>query len=139
MAQQTTLDKIQSLCDLGDGYLNADQFAEALEKYREAATLIPEPFTEHQLALSVYTAIGEAHLFAGQHQQSLEAFQKAMNAQGAIENPLAHLRLGQAYFEVGRMDDAADELTRAYMLDGRDVFDGEDDKYLAFLATRITL
>lgn len=139
MAQPTTQDRIQTLCELGDGYLNADQFAEALEKYRQAAALIPEPAIEHPLALSVYTAIGEAYYFAGQHQQALEAFQKAMKAPGAIENPLAHLRLGQAYFEVGRLDDAADELTRAYMLDGRDVFEGEDDKYLAFLATRITL
>ena len=34
---------------------------------------------------------------------------------------------------------AADFLTRAYALDGTDVFQGEDDKYLSFLATRIEL
>jgi tetratricopeptide (TPR) repeat protein len=138
MAEPTTRDRITALCDLGDAFLNADRFADALGKYHEAASLILEP-TTNPLALSVYTAIGEAHYFAGQHQQALEAFQTAAQTPGAIENPLAHLRLGQAYFEVGRLDEAADELTRAYMLDGSDVFDGEDEKYIAFLATRISL
>jgi hypothetical protein len=43
------------------------------------------------------------------------------------------------FFENGDLDRAADSFTRAYALDGKDVFEGEDDKYLSFLSTRIEM
>jgi hypothetical protein len=60
-----------------------------------------------------------------------------MHGPDALGNPFLHLRLGQCRFELGDLDRAADELARAYMADGEDVFDGEDPKYLAFLKTRL--
>jgi tetratricopeptide (TPR) repeat protein len=139
MTQPTAQERIDALCDLGDGFLNADRFSHALEKYREAAALITGPITHQPIALPVYTAIGEAYYFDGKYQQALEAFQTAAQAPGGMENPLTHLRLGQTYFELGLLDEAADELTRGYMLGGRELFDGEPEKYLAFLTTRISL
>jgi hypothetical protein len=55
----------------------------------------------------------------------------------ATGNPFLHLRLGQCRFELGDLDRAADELARAYMGDGEDVFEDEAPKYLAFLKTRL--
>jgi tetratricopeptide (TPR) repeat protein len=135
----TVQQQIESLYEAGDALLNIDQFSAALAKYRQAAGLIPEPVTQQPTALPVYTAIGEAYYYAGQFQEALGAFQMAMKAPGGIENPLTHLRLAQAYFEIGDLDLAADELTRGYMLGGRELFVGEDEKYLKFLATRIVL
>ena len=37
--------------------------------------------------------------------------------------------------QLGQMDKAQDELTRAYMGAGRDIFANEDPKYLAYLET----
>lgn len=59
-----------------------------------------------------------------------------MHCPNAIGNPFLHLRLGQCQLELGNMDFAADELTRAYAVAGKDVFSGAD-KYLAFLKTRL--
>ena len=54
----------------------------------------------------------------------------------AIGNPFLHLRLGQCHFELGNLDGAADELARAYMSAGDEIFVGAD-KYFAFLKTRL--
>lgn len=60
-----------------------------------------------------------------------------MYCPGAIGNPFVHLRLGQCQFEIGNLERAAVELTRAYALKGDEMFSGEDPKYLAFLKTKI--
>jgi hypothetical protein len=59
-----------------------------------------------------------------------------MHGPDAIGNPFLHLRLGQCLYELGDLDRAADELTRAYLGGGADLFDGAD-QYLAFLKTRL--
>jgi hypothetical protein len=60
-----------------------------------------------------------------------------MHCADAIGNAFLHLRLGQSQFELGSLDRAADELARAYMAAGREIFDSDDEKYLAFLRTRL--
>ena len=59
-----------------------------------------------------------------------------MHFPNAIGNPFLHLRLGQCQFELGNLDRAADELMRAYMAGGPELFEDEDARYLRFLATR---
>jgi cytochrome c-type biogenesis protein CcmH/NrfG len=93
----------------------------------------------YDISLPAFTALGEAYFFSGNYRDALSAFRAALKAPGGVENPLLLLRLGQTYYESGDLDRAADSLTTAYALDGRDVFEGEDDKYLSFLATRIEL
>ena len=56
---------------------------------------------------------------------------------GGLGNPFVHLRLGECCFDIGERDRAADELTRAYMGAGREIFAEEDPKYIEFLGTRI--
>jgi tetratricopeptide (TPR) repeat protein len=139
MLPTSLLREIQGKLDQGDEALDEDYFAEAITHYREAVSLIPDPKYLHNVSLPAFTALGEGFFFSGHYEEALGAFKEALKAPGGVENPLLHLRLGQAYFESGDLDRAGDSLTRAYALDGRDVFDGEDDKYLSFLATRIEL
>lgn len=139
MLSADVLEKINALIDEGDNCLNVDDFSTALGRYQQAAGMLPEPKYQFDIALPVYTAIGEAHYYSGQFAQALDAFRMAMKAPGGIENPLTHLRLGQTYYELGDLDKSADELTRAYMLDGARIFDGEDEKYLSFLSKRIVM
>jgi hypothetical protein len=47
------------------------------------------------------------------------------------------MRLGQCQFELGNKERAADELARAYMAEGSEIFKEEDPKYFAFLKTRL--
>ena len=50
-----------------------------------------------------------------------------------------HMRFGQILFDSNEDDRAADELRRAYMGGGEEVFAHENSKYFSFLKTRATL
>jgi hypothetical protein len=50
-----------------------------------------------------------------------------------------YVTLGDVHFRARDFDKAAEELTRAYMGGGIDIFMEDDPNYLAFLETRIAL
>ena len=133
------VEQVEAKIDEGDEFLNADDFARAADLYRQAIALIPEPKHDHDVALDAYTALGEAHFFAGEYPQALDALHQALKCPGGVENPLVHFRLGQAYYDSGDLDRAAQELTIAYGIEGEEIFEDEDDKYLDFLKTRIDM
>ena len=62
-----------------------------------------------------------------------------MTCRGAVGNPFLHLRYGEVLLDAGEDNAAADELMRAYMGAGEEVFATEEPRYLAFLKTRAGL
>jgi hypothetical protein len=52
---------------------------------------------------------------------------------------MVHLNKGICHFELNQLDQAADALTRAYMLEGEKIFADQNLKYLDFLKTKIEL
>ena len=68
-----------------------------------------------------------------------EALQYAMTCPDAVGNPFLHMRYGQVLLDAGEKDAAADELIRAYMGAGPEIFAPEDARYLKFLKTRAKL
>jgi tetratricopeptide (TPR) repeat protein len=132
-------EEIQDLCDTADALAEAGEYPDALTKYWEAYDLIPEPKEEWEATLWVLSAIGDANFLGGDFAAARDNLANAMHCPDAIGNPFLHLRLGQSQYELGNVDRAADELTRAYAVAGAEIFEGEDPKYFAFLKTRITL
>jgi len=121
----------------GDALVEQSRFREAIAAYNEAWVLVPEPKHEWEASTWLLAAIGDA-CFSGEYYKSgSEAFAFALHCPGGLGNPFLHLRLGQCEFERMQFDLAAEHLTRAYALEGTEVFDGEDPKYLEFLKTRI--
>jgi len=132
-----TYDKIKALSEDGNAAVNAGNYEAAIETFTEALELLPEPITDWDAATWLLTAIGETQFFAEDYQRAYQALAQAMHCPGAIGNPFVHMRLGQVQFELGHDVVAADELTRAYMAAGREIFETEDPKYFEFLKTRI--
>lgn len=131
--------ELQKLSELGDSKVEVEDYSNAIKAYEKALDLIPEPKNEWEATTWVLVAIGDAHFLENSFQEGLENFQKAMTCPGAIGNPFIHMRLGQCQFELGNLDRAADELTRAYAIEGEDIFSDDDPKYLEFLKTRIVI
>jgi tetratricopeptide (TPR) repeat protein len=132
-----TADRIHQLINEGDDFLNDDQFEKALEKYKLALSLIPDPVAAYPISTEVLSALGDAYFQAEDYQAALQPLQEAVYCPNGLGNPFIHLRLGQVQFQLGHLDLAADELTRAYMGDGETVFEDENPVYFDFLKTRI--
>jgi len=134
--QGETYERIQALCKQGDTLAENGKYSAALEQYRTAWDLLPEPQTEWEAATWILAAIGEANFLGGEYVAGRDNLTMAMHCPDAIGNPFLHLRLGQCQFELDNLDRAADELARAYLGAGSDIFEGAD-KYFAFLKARL--
>lgn len=129
--------RMQDLCAKGDSLCEQREFEQAFGFYRDALNLVPQPVEDWEAATWILTAIGDLHFQAGMPRKAVEALEDAVRCPGGLGNPFIHLRLGESYFELGDQDRAADELARAYMGAGREIFAQEDTKYIEFLGTRM--
>ena len=128
--------QIQQLCAEGDQLAEAKRYADALKPYWAAWDLLPEPQTDWEAATWILVAIGDANFLSSDFVAGRDNLSQAMHCPDAIGNPFIHLRLGQCQFELQALDRAADELMRAYMGAGPDIFKDEDQKYLQFLQSK---
>lgn len=99
----------------------------------------PEPKSQWNASTWILAAIADAAFLANYKTSAREALEYAMVCPDAVGNPFLHLRLGQVLLDTGEHDRAADELMRAYMGAGADLFAAEDQRYLSFLRTRAPL
>ena len=84
----------------------------------------------------LHASIGHAYYQIALYPQARAALSEALGAPGVLENPFVWYRLGQSEHQSGDLPAALEHLLRAYMLDGRGIFDadGEGQKYLDLLA-----
>lgn len=129
----STYGEITSLCEQGNRLEEAGDFQGALRLFHLSWTLLPEPKEDWEAATWILSAIGDAHFSLGNFQNAISALSSAVRCPDGLGNPFIHLRLGEAAFELRQMDRAGNELARAYMGAGRDIFANEDPKYLAYL------
>ena len=129
--------EVESLSTLGDALAEKRLYIEAIAEYNKAWKLIPEPKNAWEASTWLLAAIGDACFLSTYFTSGSEALAYAVTCPGGLGNPFIHLRLGQCQFELGNLDTAADELCRAYMGAGSDIFTGSNPKYFEFLKTRI--
>jgi len=136
---ETVHAEITALCKLGDDLAKAGELESAKEKYVAALRLVPENHREWEAATWIYVAIGDVHFRMLSYEKAFKCFFNAVQCPKGLGNPYIHLRLGQLYYELGNLEKATDELTRAYMGAGMKIFMEDDPKYLEFLETKIEI
>lgn len=129
--------RIVRLSKEGDSFSEQGKYREAIELYIKALRLVPEPITNWEASTWLLVAIGDANFLSKNYEQAKNALSDAMHCPGAIGNPFIHMRLGQAQFELGNLGRAADELSRAYIQEGKHIFRNEDPKYLKFVKSKL--
>jgi tetratricopeptide (TPR) repeat protein len=129
--------QIQNLCSEGDGLAEDENYAAAIEKYWAAWDLLPKPQQSWEAATWILGAIGDANYLNDDFAAGKDNLSVAITCPDGLGNPFLHFRLGQCLYELSELDRAADELARAYMVAGLELFENEDPKYLAFLKTRL--
>ena len=125
--------RIKALCAEGDQRGRDGRTVEAIESYEAAWSLLPEPKTDWEAATWILAAIGDTHYLSGEFERGRDSLLTAMHCPDAIGNPFLHLRLGQCQFELGNRKRAGDELARAFLLGGWELFQDEDPRYLDFV------
>ncbi len=63
-------------------------------------------------------------------EEAMENFSFVMQFKDTIGNPYLHLRMGQLFYCKGNNDKMLDELSRALIMGGDKVFEGEDLKFI---------
>jgi hypothetical protein len=122
--------RITDLCEQAGQFQDEQRFPDALRALGEAFNLLPAPQMKWEASTWILTAMGDVHFLSGEYAKGVEKLQLAVLGPGGLGNPFIHLRLGQCNFELGNQKRADDELTRAYMGAGREIFQAEDAKYL---------
>jgi tetratricopeptide (TPR) repeat protein len=132
--------RITELCEEGDEAQAEGEYKAAIVKYDEAWNLLPDPKEKWEASTWILSAIADACFLAGHKEAALETLRYAMTCPGAIGNPFLHMRLGQSLLDTdGDEAQVVDELLRAYMGAGEEIFEDEDPRYLDFLRSRVQL
>lgn len=130
-------EEVTYLSRLGDDYLDNGDTELALESYKKALELLPDPKSNWEAATWLYVAIGDTYWETKQYEKAYDGFYAALTCPGGIGNPFIHLRMGQLQTEFGNSEKARDELIRAYMGAGDDIFKDQNPKYLAQISDLI--
>lgn len=130
---------VLAFSERGDELAADGEYVAAISEYGEALTLIPGPKNNWAATTWLLAATADAAFLANEPEFALETLSYAMTCPDAIGNPFLHLRFGQVLFILGQLDRAADELMRAYMGGGAEMFVDEHPRFLEFLGTRAQL
>jgi len=131
--------KIKEYCKSGDQLAEGQNYRSAIADYNKAWKLVPEPKNEWNASTWILAAIGDSSFLGGFYSSAKSALEYALTCPDGLGNAFIHLRLGQVLFELNELDKSAEELIRAYMGDGAEIFQSEDPKYFDFLRTRAKL
>lgn len=130
--------RVVSLSKYGDKLAKSARYDEAIEKYKEALQMLPSPYENWEAANWIYVAIGDARFKQGYFEKSLKSFVNSTHCPSGTVNPFIHLRLGQCEFELGNRERAANDLEKAYIDAGNEIFLEDDIKYLNFIKARLS-
>lgn len=130
---------IEKLSEEGNALAERDDFDGAIKKFEQALAIVPAPKNDYEASTWLHASIGDMYFLKGDYETSAGSFYDALNCPDGQMNGFVHLRLGEDLFELNQKDKSLDHLLRAYMLEGREIFAGEDEKYFKFLSEKVEL
>lgn len=137
--------KLDELAKIGNQLEEKERYEEAIQVWEEGLNLIPAPQQFYSETIWFLAAIGDVYFQKRLYTKAHECFDKARgNLSGeGYRNPFIMFRLGECCLEIGDEKNAIEYLLRAYMMEGKEIFepgeDGNDDgkKYFDYLRTHI--
>lgn len=130
---------IQETLDRAEALFEAQRLDESVAAFQAALQLLPPAHVLDEYATRSWAGIGDARFSQQNYHDAREALEQALKCDGGMGNAFVHLRLGQCCLQLQLPDAAADQLTRAFMAGGHEIFAGEEEMYFAFLQTQITI
>lgn len=120
-------DQIVELTEEGDELCEDEEWEEAIKCFEKALELVPEPKDEWETSTWIYAALADAYFFWKKYEESLYYLNQAMMCPDGLGNPFIILRLAECHYELGNKNKADEFFFEAYMLEGMEIFEDEDD------------
>jgi tetratricopeptide (TPR) repeat protein len=121
--------KVDKIAVRGNTLIDKDRYQEAITEFKKGIDLLPPPREQWDAFLWFLCGIGDAQWFMEDHENGLVTWRDAI-LHGGLGNAFVHMRRGQVLFELGDRKEAANELLRALLLGGEQVFETKEPKYL---------
>lgn len=109
----------------GEEWADADDAEAAINCFREAWRILPEPRESNPSAVRILAAIADESFFLGHWAGCRDAVQQAFRCGADVANPFLRLRLGQALFELGEVDAAEQWFVPAFLSEGPSLVRGQ--------------
>lgn len=124
-----TYDAITKLSEQADALAENGDLDAALALYKNALNLVPEPKTDWEASTWLYASIGDTYFLLKDFENASRSLFEALNCPDGNANGFIYLRLGESQYELENKQGARENLLRAYMLEGDEIFEEEDPKY----------
>ena len=130
-------EQIEAYSEQGNDYCDEEEWEKAIMCFNKALELLPEPKDDWEAATWLYVAIGDALYFMEKYEEALDNLNCARMCPDGIANPFIFLRMGQCFYEIESYDKATEYLLQAYMLEGYEIFEDEEEKYIDLIRDKI--
>lgn len=126
-------DEIKQRSARGNELADSEYYREALNEFKKALELLPQPVYMWEASTWLYASIGDMYFQLNDYSDSLDSFLQAQKCPDGLGNPFISVRIGECFFELGNIEKAKQYLMQAYMLEGEKIFLDADPKYLALI------
>ena len=121
--------QILNLCNNGKFKLKIGKNKEAIENYKKALELVPEPKDNWKASFWIYESIGDAYFYDFLYKECLEWMVKAFALPDGDKDPFVLLRIGECHYEMGNFEEAKKFLLETRKYDVKNLMGMEDSKY----------
>lgn len=125
--------KVKKLSSEGNTLAEKGLFDEAIIKFTEALQVLPPPRNQWEANTWLLSAIGDMFFLKEEFAIATKYFYDSLNSPEGINNPFINLRLGECLYNMTEFAKSKEYLLRAYMIDGKNIFNEEDKKYFDFI------
>ena len=128
-------EKIKEYSAEGEKLFFDGRFHEALKEYNKAFEMVPEPKRQWEASVWLIAAMGDCYFWLKDFDTALEYFRKLTAEYEEYGNPFARLRYGECLYETGNEQLAKEHLLAAYAMEGEELFEDCDKKYLSMISS----
>lgn len=127
--EEKILERYNELCMEADDLLEKDDNENAVQKFKEALSILPEG--RWDCDVYAYAGIGEAYQKLEDYERALEAFENSY-IEHQVDNPYILLNLGICFYHLNKIEEAKKFLKLAYSIGGDEVFE-DAEEYLKLI------
>lgn len=127
-------EKMDELAIKGDDFFDKEEYEKAIEIYKQGIKIIPEPKNLWETKLWFTAAIADSFWNQKKYIEALAYLNESLEVEGGKENAFIRLRRGQVLFELSRIDDAKKEFQIGHKLEGYELFENIEEKYLKLIS-----